>query len=108
MKYLYYNPYELPTKIKICSSCFNLDTEYFSDEIDGKPIYFDELFKIAALDFFDDVQVLLTSHNGAYIKDSKKALVGTTISGWISLKEYRNGGGWLSDKYCMKVNNPDN
>ena len=58
---------------------------------------------LAALDSFNIVQVYLTSSNGAYIKNKKQDPVGKNVQGWISLKEYHNGGGYLKDKYCIQV-----
>lgn len=40
MKQLYYNPIELPEKIRIKSSCFNINVEYSPQESDGKPVFF--------------------------------------------------------------------
>lgn len=105
MKRLYYNPLEPAAKIRIKSRCFEIDTEYEpcnSDSYD-KPAFIHDLFKLAALDCFDDVQVYLTSHEQAYWKSKKAAFVGTRITGWVSLKEYKDGGGYLEDQYTLEV-----
>lgn len=102
MKQLYYNPMEVPEKIRIKSSCFNIDVEYLAWESDGKPIHMDDLFDLAKSRAFESVEVYLTSHNESYVKDSKKAVVGTFITGWVSLLNIGNGGGYLEDKYCIK------
>lgn len=104
MKQLYYNPIEIPEKVKIKSTCFNIDVEYDTWQSDGKPVYMNDLFDLAKSRAFEDVQVYLTSHNGAYVKANKKALVGDSITGWISLSDYGNGGGYLEDKYCIMRN----
>lgn len=102
MKYLYYNPIEPAAKIKILSKCFGIDVEYSAHDASDKPVYLDDLFGLAASDCFDDVQVYLTSHEGAYWKSKKKDFVGTRITGWLSLKEYKNGGGYLKD-LCVEL-----
>jgi hypothetical protein len=105
MKYLYYNPIEPAEKIRIKSRCFEIDTEYepWASDLCDKPVYIDELFKLAALDCFENVQVYLTTHCGAYWKNKKAAFVGTRITGWVSLKEYKNGGGYLEDQYISEI-----
>lgn len=103
MKQLYYNPIELPEKIRIKSSCFNINVEYAPQESDGKPVFLQELFYLSKSESFDAVEVYLTSHNAAYIKTGKKATIGTRISGWVSLKKYGNGGGYLEDQHLLSV-----
>lgn len=96
MKTLYYNPIELPSKVRLISNCLNIHAEYLADESTGLPIDFDELFNLAKCKSFDEVGVYLTSHEQAYIranKTSKKEFV----EGWLSLKGLRNGGGYLND-----------
>lgn len=97
MKTLYYNPIEIPCKIKIVSRCFGIDVEYSPEESEGKPVYVDELFTLAKSDSFDDVAVYFTAHEQAYIRKNKFA-VKESIEGWFSLKGIRNGGGYLNDK----------
>ena len=106
MKYIFYNPFEAPSKIKIKSSCFNVDTEYTPFEADNKPVYLEDLLYLSKSDFFDDIQVYLSSHNGAYTKVHKKDLIGTRINGWISLKEVKYGGGYRED-FCIELKNEE-
>lgn len=58
----------------------------------------EELFKLAATDSFDIVEVKLTPHNQAYYRDSKNPLEQVPVEGWISLKDYKNGDDYLKDK----------
>ena len=104
MKWLYYNEIEIPQKVKIKSSCFQIDTEYNTDDSNVMPCLISDLFDLAQSKYFEDVQVYLTTHNDAYIKESKTALVGTAVKGWISLKKCKNAGGYLKDSYCIKIN----
>lgn len=100
MKYLYYNPMELPVKIHIVSKAFEIDKIYeepFSD-MTFNGYSFDELFNMAKCDCFDEVSVYFTSHNDAYIKQSKKSLSRELITGWVNLKQVKNGGGYLEDR----------
>ena len=106
MKYLFYNPCEVPVKIRIKSTCSNIDLEYEPFDAGDKPVYLDELIKMAKSECFDDVQVYLSSHNEAYTKENKKDFVGTRVKGWISLKTVKNGGGYLDD-FCLKLNDPE-
>ena len=106
MKYLFYNPYELPVKIRIKSTCSNIDLEYEPFDAGDNPVYLDELIKMAKSERYDDVQVYLSSHNDAYTKENKKDLFGTRVKGWISLKTVKNGGGYLDD-LCLEVNDPE-
>lgn len=97
MKTLYYNPIEIPCKVKLVSKCFGIDIEYSTDKSDGQPVYMDELFNLAKCDSFDNVEVFLTAHDQAYIRKSKTARK-ENIEGWFSLKGVKNGGGYLNDK----------
>lgn len=94
---LYYNPIEIPSKIKIVSTCFDVDIEYSTDQSDNKPVYMDELFNLAKCGSIDDVAVYLTAHNHAYIRKNKTAPK-EKVEGWLSLKGIKNGGGYLNDK----------
>lgn len=98
MSYLFYNPIEFPNMIRIKSSCFGIDVEYDPFDINNKkPIKIDELFILSKSRYFESVEVLLTTNNEAYEKIDKKALVGTRVKGWVDLKKYKDGGGYLSD-----------
>lgn len=97
MKKLFYNPQEHPVAVKIESKLLGVNKEYESHTGDG-PVCMDELFKLAATDSFEKVEVQLTSHNQAYYRDSKNPLEQVEVDGWISLKEYKNGGGYLKDR----------
>ena len=57
-----------------------------------------ELSKKPLIMFFINTQQILT-----YTKNKKKDFTGTKISGWISLCQYKNGGGWFDDKYTLFV-----
>ena len=103
MKTLFYNPIELPESIKIISNCFGVNTTYDVCDSKGMPVYLDELIALAKTRSFDEVKVLLTSHNDAYIKKSKNAIEGEAVSGWISLKGLSDGGGYLNDKCVVKI-----
>ena len=97
MKTLYYNPIEVPTKIRIVSKCFDINTEYTSMDSNDRPVGYDELFNLAKLDCFEQVEIFFTSHEEAYIKTSKKSLERVPVTGWVSLKGLANGGGYLND-----------
>lgn len=71
------------------------------------PVWLDDFFYLAKAPYFDEVQVYLASHNGAYFKKAKRTLEGTKVTGWVSLKDYKNGRGWHDDKYPpIKMNKP--
>ena len=104
MKYLYYNPIEFPAKIRIKSQRLGIDVEYTPRNANNdQPVSFRSLFEHAAMDDIDDVQVYLTPHEQAYWKNEKNDSVGTRITGWISLKEYKNGGGYREDKCKTEI-----
>ncbi len=103
MNRLYYNPIEPPEKIRVKSSCSNIDVEYFPWDSNGLPIYMDQLFDLAKSKDYETVQVYLTSHNEAYIKANKTSSIGIKASGWINLEEYENGGGYREDKYLFEL-----
>lgn len=97
MKVLYYNPMEIPQGIHVIAKGLGLDDIYMLDDSHDLPFDMHSLFHLAKSDFFEDVLVLLTSHNGAYTKPSKKSSEKTPVAGWISLKHLLNGGGYLED-----------
>lgn len=97
MKYLYYNPFELPEKIHIVSECFEINSTYLPEESQGKPCDMEQLFILSQSDCFEQVEVYVTSHNEVYFKNSKKYLEGYALKGWIDLKKFKNGGGYLND-----------
>jgi hypothetical protein len=97
MKTLYYNPMESPSKFRIVSKCFDINTEYTPMDSNGRPADYDELFALAKLDCFEQVEIYLTPHEEAYIKTSKKSLERVPVTGWVSLKGLANGGGYLND-----------
>jgi len=103
MKTLYYNPIEIPEKVRVISKCFGIDTEYDPVCSEGKPVYIDDLFDLAKSRAFDDVQVYFTSHEEAYIKPSKGSTDKRQVLGWFSLVGVANGGGYLDDKAPGKV-----
>lgn len=96
MTTLYYNPIELPSKIKIVSKCFNIDIEYQSNA-ENMPVYIDELFNLAKCESFDEVAVFFTAHEETYIRKNKSSSK-ENIEGWFSLKGIKNGGGYFKDK----------
>lgn len=98
MKKLYYNPIEMPLKVHIVAKCFGVDMTDEEPFHTGIPCYMEPLFELAKIDCFDEVEVYVTSHNGAYIRDTKKPMERTEVTGWVSLKNVRNGGGYLEDK----------
>lgn len=104
MKTLYYNPIEIPEKVRVKSKGFNIDIEYETMYAnDNLPVYIDDIFDLAKIKFFESVEVYLTNHNDAYYKKSKQATIGYAINGWVSLKEYKNGGGLFDDKFLIKI-----
>lgn len=102
MKFLYYNPIEVPQRIHIKSSAFNIEMIYEPYNAGRRPADFEELFNLASLDCFDEVSVYLTQHDQAYYKTSKKAIEGYIITGWVNLKDYKKGGGYLNDTVTLK------
>lgn len=88
---------EIPTEVILISRILGIDKHYQCDVGDG-PVDMEELFKLAATETFDEVKVLLTPHNEAYYRKTKTSVQKVEINGWVSLKEYRNGGGYLNDK----------
>ena len=98
MKKLYYNPFEIPEKIKIKSVAFGIDVEYSSDDSEGKPVGFDDLFDFAKNRYFDSVQVFLTPHDEAYYRDSNFPHQKVEVTGWVELCDFKKGGGYLDDK----------
>lgn len=97
MKKLFYNPIEHPVAVKLESKVLGVNKQYEPNAGEG-PGSMDELFKLAATDSFDKVEVKLTSHNQAYYRDSKNPLMQVSVNGWISLKDYKNGCGYLKDR----------
>ncbi len=97
MKKLYYNPIEVPVEIRIESQILGVKKQYPCHTGEG-PVFLEELFKLAATDSFETVEVKLTPHNQAYYRDTKNPLKAVAVDGWISLKEYKNAGGYLKDK----------
>ena len=97
MKKLFYNSIEHPVAIKLESKILGVNKQYEPNVVGG-PVSMEELFKLAATDSFDKVEVKLTAHNQAYYRDSKNPLEQVPVEGWISLKDYKNGGGYLKDR----------
>jgi len=97
MKKLFYNPIEHPIAVKLESKVLGVNKQYEPNAGEG-PGSMDELFKFAATDSFDKVEVKLTAHNQAYYRDSKNPLEQIPVEGWISLKDYKNGGGYMKDR----------
>lgn len=97
MKILFYNPLEIPIEVRLVSKILGVDKQYQCSTGDG-PVYLDELFRLAATETFDEVNVLLSQHNEAYYRKTKTSAQKIEIDGWVSLKEYKNGGGYLNDK----------
>lgn len=98
MKKLYYNPIEIPQSVRIFSSIFKIEKEYDCPSDDG-PYDLDELFKLAASNSFEKVEVCFSKHNEAYYRDSKEMTRKVPVVGWFSIKGIRNGGGYLDDKF---------
>lgn len=97
MKKLYYNPIEAAEEVRLESRILGVKKQYPCHTGEG-PIFLEELFKLAATDCFETVDVRLTPHNQAYYRDTKNPLEVVPVDGWISLKEYKNAGGYLKDK----------
>lgn len=97
MKKLFYNPIEHPEAVKLESEVLGVNKQYEPNAGEG-PVSMDELFKLAATDSFDNVEVKLTAHNQAYYRDSKNPLEQVPVEGWVSLKDYKNGGGYMKDR----------
>ncbi len=97
MKKLFYNPIEHPVVVKLESRVLGVNKQYEPNAGEG-PSSMDELFKLASTDSFDKVEVKLTPHNQAYYRDTKNPLEQVPVDGWISLKDYKNGGGYMKDR----------
>lgn len=97
MKKLFYNPKEHPVVVKLESRVLGVNKQYEPNAGEG-PSSMDELFKLASTDSFDKVEVKLTPHNQAYYRDTKNPLEQVPVDGWISLKDYKNGGGYMKDR----------
>ncbi len=100
-KKLYYNPIELPTRIKFVKGdqIIEISEEdcFRSTEIENPPVYLDQLF--AAVKQYDNIIIELTSHNEAYFwKKEKGEDVRVPVRGEINLSEFSNGGGYLRDR----------
>ena len=70
---IFYNPIEHPVAIKLESKVLGVNKQYKPYTGEGS-IGMEELFKLAATDSFDIVEVKLTPHNQAYYRDSKNPL----------------------------------
>lgn len=96
---LFYNPIEIPTKIRVKSTALGIDATYeepyYKVDID---IGIDDLIKLAADPRYEEVSVYLTSHNQAYTRANKKDPQKQDVVGWFSLKGIKDGGGYLGDK----------
>ncbi|MDE7082575.1 MAG: hypothetical protein K2O89_02570 [Clostridia bacterium] len=97
MRKLFYNPAEVPVEVILESRILGFKKRYVCLS-GGGPMWMEELFKLAATDTFDNVQVYLTSHNQAYYRDSYSPLEKVPAEGWVSLKNCKNGGGYLKDR----------
>ena len=101
MKKMYYNPIEMPVRIKIVSKCFNVDVEYIPEVTSHNyPCHFDDLFLLAYSSCFDEVAVYVTEHEQAYIRKTKNSPK-EHLKGWVSLKGVVDGGGYLNDKSTL-------
>lgn len=94
IKYLYYNPIEPIDRVHIVSKMLefdkNITNEYQIPSIE-------DLFILANSDIFDKVEVFLSKHNEAYYIESPKFERKIEISGWVSLKNFMDGKGYLQD-----------
>ena len=98
MNKLFYNPTEIPEAVRLESKLLGVNKQYECFSGQG-PVWMSELFKLAATDSFDKVEVLLTAHNQAYYRNRKNPAEKTTVVGWVSLKDYKDSGGYLNDRY---------
>lgn len=99
MKVLFYNPMEIPTKVRIVSKAFGIDKCYEEPYADANlEVSMEELFRLAKCASFDEVEVFLSTHNEAYTRKNKTDITRTPITGWFSLKGVADGGGYLQDK----------
>ena len=96
MRKLYYNPIEPAAKVHIVSKCFNIDLYYTAFETceKGYPIMMDDLFDLAKCSAFEVVDVLFTEHEQGFAK-GKAGEPAQPVVGWVPLKVYKNGGGYL-------------
>lgn len=100
MKKLFYNPMELPEAVLLESKILGVSKKYECHTGEG-PVWMKELFKLAATDSFEKVEVLLSDHNQAYYRNSKNPFEQVSVVGWISLKDYKNGGGYTNDRSIL-------
>lgn len=104
MQYLYYKKDEMPLMVRIINRSLGIDMKYYP--YDGKLHPANnmlELFSIAESKVYDDVQIYISKRLQAYSKYKKKSLVGYKIEGWISLREYKNGGLNNNDLFVEKL-----
>lgn len=87
----------MPVAVILQSKILGVSKEYQCHTGEG-PVWMDELFKLAATNSFEKVEVLLSSNNQAYYRNSKNPFEKIPVDGWISLKDYKNGGGYANDK----------
>lgn len=99
---LFYNPEEAPKKIQFFKDgtviTLSEDNYFQCPEAPSLPAHLDSLFKV--IEDFDDIIVVLTAHNEAYYwSKGEHEDERTSVVGEISLKAFRNGGGYLKDNH---------
>lgn len=99
MKYLYYNPYEYPNEIKLKSNALNIESVINWNDTPEKIRTIEDLFALQNSNYFEEISINLSSHNEAYYKTKKRSIEKFPVTGWINLKDFINGGGYLNDKY---------
>ena len=99
MKYLYFNPYEYPKTIKLVSKELNIDIIIDFNKDFDKIKSIDTLFRYKKTKKFEEISLELTNHNEAYYKPRRESSEKHKVIGWINLKDYHYGGGYLEDKF---------
>ena len=104
-KKLYYNPMEIPKRIRYISKENDIDIiaeEPWTENIGMRlPVYFDEMFKALKKGLFDEIKADISSHECCYYWDKDGNQV--PVVGKTNLSEFVDGGGYLRDKRLVRL-----